>query len=109
AFGGLLAVGVNTVVMGLPAVVCYYLFRWATTGRYDGLAWAAGAAAGFIGVMLAALLAAGVLLLAGKPFYHVAQLVIPVQLPAACIDAVVTGAAVGFLRKVRPEVFRRSG
>ncbi len=108
-FGGLLAVGVNTVVMGLPSVVCYYLFRRSAAGGYEGLAWWAGAAAGFTGVMLAAALAAGALLAAGKPFHHVAQLVLPVQLPAACIDAVVTGAAVAFLRKVRPEVFRRFG
>jgi len=106
-FGGLLAVGVNTVVMALPAVICYYLFRRATVGQDDRVAWWAGAAAGFIGVLLAALLAAGLLLVTGKAFTEVARLVVPVQVPAACIDAVVTGAAVGFLRKVRPEVFRR--
>ena len=105
-FGGLLAVGVNTVVMALPAVICYYVFRRATVGQNERMAWWAGAAAGFTGVMLAALLAAGVLLVTGKAFQELAQLVVPVQLPAACIDAVVTGAAVGFLRKVRPEVFR---
>jgi cobalt/nickel transport system permease protein len=105
-FGGLLAVGVNTVVMALPAVICYYVFRRATVGQNDRLAWWAGAAAGFTGVMLAALLAAGVLLVTGKAFQEIAPLVVPVQLPAACIDAVVTGVAVGFLRKVRPEVFR---
>lgn len=108
-FGGLLAVGINTVVMGLPAVVCYYLFRPLVAGRYEGLAWWAGATAGFTGVMLGAGLAAGVLALTGEAFYPLAKLVVPVQLPAAGIDAVVTGAAVGFLRKVRPEVFRPTG
>jgi len=32
-FGGLLAVGVNTVTMGLPAVVCYHLFHRAAADR----------------------------------------------------------------------------
>lgn len=105
-FGGLLAVGVNTVIMGLPAVVCYYLFRRPSRGRPDGLVWWAGAAAGFTGVMLAAALAAGVLFATGTAFNHLAQLVLLAQLPAACIDALVTAAAVAFLRKVRPEVFR---
>lgn len=109
AFGGLLAVGVNTVVMGLPAVVCYYLFRRAAAGRYARLAWWAGAAAGFTGVMLAAVLAAVALAISGEAFSQLAQLIILSQLPAACIDAVVTGAAAAFLRKVRPEVFDRSG
>lgn len=105
-FGGLLAVGINTVVMAGPAVVCYYLFwRW-VVGPDERLAWWAGVGAGFTGVMLAALLAAVVLMATGKAFTELARLVVPVQLPAACIDAVVTGAAVSFLRKVRPEVFR---
>lgn len=104
-FGGPLAVGVNTVVMGVPAVICYYLFRSRVAGRDEKRAWWAGAAAGFLGVMMAAVLAGGLLAMTGKAFVHVAQLTIPAQLPAACIDAAVTGAAVGFLRKVRPEVF----
>ncbi|MCS7305469.1 MAG: cobalt transporter CbiM [Thermoguttaceae bacterium] len=106
-FGGLLAVGVNTVVMALPAVLCYYLFRRASLGSNALLAWWAGAAAGFTGVMVAAFLAAGVLLATGKAFNHVAHLVLLANLPAAGIDAIVTAAAVSFLRKVRPEVFRR--
>lgn len=105
AFGGLLAVGINTVLMATPALVCYYLFRRGATGRHEGLAWWSGAAAGFTGVFLGSLLAAGTLFLTGNKFHQIARLVILVQLPAACIDAVVTGAAVGFLRKVRPEVF----
>jgi cobalt/nickel transport system permease protein len=102
--GGLTAVGVNTVVMALPAVVCYYLFGRAVRGPSPRGALAAGVAAGATGVLLGILLAAGSLLAAGEGYEVLSGLTVLEHLPVVVIDGLVTGSAVLFLRRVRPEL-----
>ncbi len=101
--GGVLALGVNTVVMGLPAVACHYLFRAPVRAPSDRPAFAAGVAAGATGVVLGAIMAAAALWAAGEPFHTVAQIDLSANSVVALIDGLVTGTAVMFLRKVRPE------
>ena len=104
-FGGLFVLGVNTVVMALPGVFCHLLFRRAI-GRGGGRAalWL-GFATGALGVLMAGVLTAGVLLASGKEFEAVAYGVFIVHLPVMAVEGLVTSQAVLFLRKVRPEVF----
>jgi cobalt/nickel transport system permease protein len=109
AEGGLIALGVNTLTMALPAVVCYYLchrgVRWRRDGlAFDGLAFAAGFSAGALGVLLAALLAASALWITGEQFRLFAGTVVGVHLAVAVVEGLVTGSVVVFLRKVRPEL-----
>jgi cobalt/nickel transport system permease protein len=103
--GGLTSLGVNTVVLALPGVVCYYLFRRGIRGRYETAALASGAAAGAVAVLLAAVLAAAALLAAGESFRAVASLAVLANVPVAVVEGLVTASAVGFVRKVRPELF----
>jgi cobalt/nickel transport system permease protein len=103
--GGLLALGVNTLTMGLPAVVCYYLFRRAVACRHDGLAFAAGVAAGALAILLGALLTASALWIAGKEFELIGKAVLGFHVAVALAEGVVTGSVVVFIRKVRPELF----
>lgn len=102
--GGILALGVNTVVMGLPAVACYYLFRAGVRATNDQRALAAGFGAGATGVVLGALMAAAALCAAGEQWVRLAQIDVSANLVVAAVDGLVTGAAVMFLRKVRPEL-----
>jgi cobalt/nickel transport system permease protein len=102
--GGLTAVGVNTAIMAVPAVVCYYLFRRAVCVPSTKGAFLAGLAAGAAAVVLGALLAAGTLLAAGREFELLSGLALLEHLPVMVIDGLVTGSAVVFLRRVRPEV-----
>lgn len=104
--GGLTAVGINTVVMALPAIVCYYLFRHAVRVPNQTRAFAAGLAAGVTGVLLGIVLAAGALLAAGEGFRLLSGLTVLEHLPVMAIDGLVTGSAVVFLRRVRPEVLQ---
>jgi len=103
-FGGLTAVGINTVIMALPAVACYYLFHRAVRRSGEMVAMFAGLAAGTSGVFLASLLAATALYLAGQQFAVLGHLAILENLPVAAIDGLVTATTVVFLRKVRPEL-----
>jgi cobalt/nickel transport system permease protein len=103
-FGGLTAVGVNTLMMALPAVACYYLLNRAVRSGSKVVALLAGLAAGAAGVFLGALLAAAALSLAGQPLIMLGKVFLWAHLPVAAIDGLVTASAVMFLRKVRPEL-----
>jgi len=102
--GGLGALGINTLTMAFPGVVCHYLFRRAMFWRSDGLAFSAGLGAGAMGVLLASLLTALALFAAGEEFGLFAGFVMAFHLPLAAVEALVTGSVVVLLRKVRPEL-----
>lgn len=103
-FGGLTTLGVNTVVMALPAVAVFASCnRVARCGR-EGLAAGAGFVAGALGILLGALLLAGALALTGSALERLAALVLLAHAPLAAVEGFVTAGAVLFLRHVRPEV-----
>lgn len=103
-YGGLLAVGINSVVMAGPAVVCYYLFHGAVCGRRDGLALAAAVAAGATGVMLGITLSALSVAAIGEQWGELALGAFLAYCMTAGFEGAVTGSVVMFLRKVSPEV-----
>ena len=104
-FGGLTALGANTLTMALPAVACYYLFnRHARGNGTAGVVFAAGFAAGAAGIGLAAALVSAMLYATGSEFVHVAQLVLIGHVPLMCVEGVVTGSVLVLLRQVRPQV-----
>jgi len=102
--GGLLALGVNTLAMGLPAVASYYLFHRAVACRHDAVAFLAGCAAGAAGMLGAAFLMASALWMAGDAFELAAKAVFGFHLAVAVAEGLVTGSVVAFFRKVRPEM-----
>lgn len=102
-FGGLLALGVNTFNMAMPAVICYYLCQpgLRAAGPAGGSLW--GGVAGALAVLLSALLTGLALALSGQEFIPAAQLVFVTNLPVMLIDGLITGAAVLLMSKVKPE------
>jgi len=103
-FGGLTTLGVNTVVMGAPALLCYLVFsRWIRRSHGPS-AFLLGAGAGALGVLGGCVLLAGALLTTGRAFREVAVLALAAHVPVAVIEGLVTGAVVAFLRQVRPEL-----
>jgi cobalt/nickel transport system permease protein len=101
-YGGIIVLGVNTMNMALPALICFYLFRsWL---KKDGLKRKIGAfAAGFLSIFFSAILMASALGLSDKGFIHVAQLVIAAHIPVMIIEGLITMFTVTFLAKVQPE------
>ncbi|NLF70513.1 MAG: cobalt transporter CbiM [Candidatus Anammoximicrobium sp.] len=102
--GGLLALGVNTLTMALPAVVCYHLFRRAVGARRAGIASAAGFLAGALALLLGALLTASALWSAGREFELLAGTVLGFHVAVAAVEGLITASAVSFLRKVRRDL-----
>jgi|UniRef100_A0A7V6A1E8 cobalt/nickel transport system permease protein len=102
-FGGLTVLGVNTLAMAGPAVLCFHLYRpflrrggwWAT-----GAAFACGASAIFLSGLMVAL----ALLFTGEAFLKVAELIILAHIPVMVVEGLITLIIFGFLQKVRPEM-----
>jgi cobalt/nickel transport system permease protein len=109
-FGGLVVLGVNTMNMALPAVVCGMLFRFlfqCWKEHPQRLVWSAGFCGG-LGVALTALAIALSLAASGRAFLPAAWMALASHVPVMGIEAVFTGAAVGLLVRAKPEFFRRS-
>jgi len=102
-FGGVTTLGVNTVIMALPAVICYLVFGrllWAR-GR---TAVAAAFAAGFLAVLLAGVLVGLALVSTEENFLEVSALIVGAHIPVMIIEGIITAACVGFLKRVKPDM-----
>ena len=103
-FGGPTTLGLNTLTMAVPAVICHYLFRRAIGGKRETLVFAAGFAAGALAMLLAGLLNATALVIAGEQYREFGKVVAALHVPLAVVEGMVTGSVVVLLRKVRPEL-----
>ncbi len=103
--GGFTTLGVNTLIMAVPGIVCYLMFARLLTRTSGSNPFWIGFAAGGIAILLAAVFQAFALVLSGSEFKLVAVAVIAAHVPIMIIEGLVTGWAVVFLQKVRPETF----
>ncbi len=104
SFGGLTVLGLNTLVMALPAVACYYMFHAMVRNGSERWVFGAGFAAGGTAILLGALLTAAALVLAGKQYDLPAATLLVAHLPLAVVEGFVTGSVLVLIRKVRPEL-----
>jgi cobalt/nickel transport system permease protein len=102
-FGGLTALGANTLMMGLPAFVCGLLFQTirGTTALRHGIM---GAICGGLGTTLAATILAAFLTIAGKDFFGVAKIALVANIPVLIIEAGISAFTMIFLFRVKPEL-----
>lgn len=105
--GGLTTLGVNTLNMALPALLCALLLgsRLAGAGA-RGIFWI-GAAAGGLGVLSTGLLVALSLGLSDAAFLLAARVLALTFVPLALVEGLITGTVVVFLRRVDPEALAR--
>lgn len=106
-FGGLTTLGVNILVMGVPALVVHYLFRMLVRQRQRSKGhWVflAGAILGALAVALSGAVLTVALAMGGRAFLPVALSVIVVHIPVMLADGLATGAALAFVVKVRPDI-----
>ena len=103
-FGGITVLGINTLIMAGPAVLVGTLLRRWLTHPNGTARFAAGFAAGAGAVLLGALIASVALAASGKAFQAAAAMLLLGHLPIALIEGFVTGAVVGFLARVRPDI-----
>jgi cobalt/nickel transport system permease protein len=102
-FGGLTTLGVNTVTMAAPAVICFYAYR-GLLRRQGTPAAVAAFACGATSILLSGVLVAVALITTGQAFLQVAELVLLAHIPVMIIEGVITLFIFLFLKKVRPEM-----
>ncbi|MBW1740137.1 MAG: cobalt transporter CbiM [Deltaproteobacteria bacterium] len=104
-FGGITTLGVNTLNMALPAVVCHYLFSWGVGIGARRLVFILSAfAGGCCAVFLSSMLVGFSLYLTGEAFLPVAKVVVAAHLPVMVIEGGLTAVCALFLRQVKPEL-----
>ncbi len=102
-FGGLTAVGANSLMMGIPALICAGLFKL-IRGRTLLSNTIAGAIIGVLGTTISAIFLALLLTTAGEDFMGVAKLALAAHVPVIIIEGFVSAFVISFLFRVRPEL-----
>lgn len=102
-YGGLTALGVNVVIMAVPAVLSHYLFL-PLLGRSPGLTFTAGFLSGLFSILLSSLLLGAALWFTDQNFFEISLTIILANIPIMIIEGIVTGFCVTFLLKVYPEI-----
>jgi len=106
-FGGLTALGANTLMMGLPALICGWFFQ-KLKGRTPLRQAMVGGLMGAIGTTLAAIILAVLLATGGEDFFGVAKIGLLAHIPVIIIEAVVSAFTIGFLARVKPALLQTS-
>jgi cobalt/nickel transport system permease protein len=102
-FGGITVLGVNVLIMALPAVCSFYLVKpWL---RHNGRKRAVAAfLGGFFAIFLSSAIMALVLVVTAAGFWDTAKLLIMAHFPLMVVEGCVTMFIVLFLAKVQPEI-----
>ena len=102
-FGGLTTLGVNTMIMAAPAVICFYLFGRLVHGR-RAVALPAAFACGFVSILLGAVVAGAALMCTEENFLEVTLLIVTAHIPVMVIEGMITIFCVAFFRRVQPDL-----
>jgi cobalt/nickel transport system permease protein len=102
--GGLTALGVNALNIGLPALLAWQLFEHRKGLCTPHKETVFGALAGGLAVLASVLMVSLELLALGEAFKEISVLVIGAHLPVILLEAVVVGGVAGLLLRVKPEM-----
>ncbi len=103
-FGGITVLGVNTVNMALPGLICYYLFGGLVNREGGFVSSAAAFSCGFLAVFLSSILVATFLLFTEQSFIPAAKIIVLAHLPVMIIEGIITLFCIAFLKRVKPEL-----
>ena len=98
-FGGLVVLGANTMVMGLPALICYIIFGRAVRECSVIMSFMAGALA----VMMGAGLSGAFLGFSDRNFLGAVKLLLIAHVPLSLVEGAVTSFLMVWLKKSAPE------
>ena len=100
-FGGITTLGVNTIIMALPALICYYLFG-PLIHKKPSISVSAAFACGFFSVLISALIVGVALIFTEENFLTASAMLVIAHLPVMIIEGIVTVFCLAFLKKVQP-------
>jgi cobalt/nickel transport system permease protein len=102
--GGALTLGVNTVNMALPGVICWWVFGRGVRSERRFVQGLNGFAAGAGGVLMSAVLTVCTIATAGPGMATVGAMVVLPHLPIMVAEGFVTAGVITFLGRVKPEM-----
>ena len=100
-FGGITTLGVNTIIMALPSIICYYLFG-SLIHKKHFISLLVAFTCGFFSVFISALLVGIALIFTEEKFLTVSAMLVIAHLPVMIIEGIVTVFCLAFLKKVQP-------
>jgi cobalt/nickel transport system permease protein len=103
-YGGMTVIGVNTLNMGLPALLAWQIFEQRRGFHSPKKEMVFGGIAGGAGVLGAVVMLSAELLSLGTAFKEITVFVLAAHVPIILIETVVVGAMAGLLQKVKPEM-----
>jgi len=102
--GGMTTLGVNTVIMAFPAIVCFYAFSIPIRSQKPAVSMAGSFMCGFGAILLSVLMLALALVFAGEHFTAVAKVAVIAYSPIMVIEGIIATLCVRFLKRVKPEI-----
>lgn len=102
-FGGLLVLGANTFIMGLPALIVHVMFGKMIRSESRIFSGVIAFIAGMLAVMMGAVLAGVFLGISDRNFLEAAKLLFYAHIPLSLIEGAVTSFMIMFLKKTSPE------
>jgi cobalt/nickel transport system permease protein len=102
-FGGFTSLGVNTMIMAMPSVLCYYFFRFMVLKKF-AIAGSGAFACGFFSVFLSAVFVGLALVTTDENFFKISGLVVVAHFPVMIIEGIITAFFIIFIKKVQPSM-----
>ena len=100
-FGGITTLGINTLNMAVPSLLCYYIFTPFIKKNYICTV-IASFLIGFFSVFMAAILLSLSLYFTNHNFLDVAKLILISHFPIMIVEGIITAFFVSFIKKVHP-------
>lgn len=97
-FGGLSVLGVNALMIGLPAILGYY---FAT--NFGKIGWFL---AGAVPILISAIILGAVLLINGEEFAALASVVLLTNVVLMVLEGAITFFGIAYIKKVNPEILK---
>ncbi|MFW5804513.1 MAG: cobalt transporter CbiM [bacterium] len=103
--GGITTIGVNTLTIGLSAIISYHLFWFVTKkGTTDKKYVLGGCIAGSSAIITAVFFTSMFLIITGENLIGLTIALIISHIPVIVIETILTGSISGFIHKVKPEI-----
>lgn len=102
--GGISVIGVNSLNMGIPALLAWQIFehrRGLASPRREIVF---GGLAGAVAVLGAVLMLSAELLTLGEAFSEISVFVLASHIPIVLVEVLVVGVAAGYLERVKPQM-----
>ncbi|MGI6457660.1 MAG: cobalt transporter CbiM [bacterium] len=103
--GGAAVLGVNTLIFGIPALICGAIYEKSLHYR-ESISLIAAGICGALGVLLSGLLLSLFLVISDEKFNVLAFWALMAHVPIMILEGIVTAFTVAFLRRVQPSLLQ---